>query len=119
MVPNIHRGVPADPPPGECARRDQRWEDPESLQHDVVQSIFAFLTTVAVGTPGKAVPASATNFVCSAFNSAAVGVFVAAEIADTAVELLVDAVETGMAEKLATFTVTGATSSGLHGYYLT
>jgi len=33
----------------------------------VVQSIFAFLTTVAVGTPGKAVPASATNLVCAAF----------------------------------------------------
>jgi len=55
----------------------------------VVQSIFAVLTTVAVGTPGKAVPASATNLVCAAFNSAAVGVFVVAVIADTTVELLV------------------------------
>ena len=63
----------------------------------MVHSDFAVLTTVSVGTSGKAVLASAANFACADLIWAAVGGLVAAVIAATGVELLVAALDVGRA----------------------
>lgn len=73
----------------------------------MVQSDFAVLTTVSLGTPGKAVLASAANFACANFNSVAVGVLVAAVTAGTGVELVVTALDVRCAEVVGTTLTAG------------